>query len=103
MKKNIYDKINDDLFHRSYKNNFKLLNNNGYSTHEFNYRLAKSENQKYKDFYFVVSRIFEYFNMSMINNSLKVYVYDIQGNYVKDDNLYKELKGNFFKTLEYYN
>jgi hypothetical protein len=101
MNKIIYDKIFDDIFERSYKYNFNFLNNSGYSSHEFNYRFAKSNDAKYKNYFIVVSRILEYQNMSITNNSYKVYIYDLKGNYVNDNELYKTAKGSFFKNLEY--
>ena len=98
--KKVIDKINDDILERSMKNNFKELEKMGYSSHEFEYRTCRCKDPELKDYYFVVSKKLEYKNGSLIGYNYKVYAYDKNGNYVREDSVYHKCVGSFFKNLE---
>lgn len=98
--KNVIEKINEDIFERSMKHNFKELPKMGHSTHEFEYRKCKSNMDGMQDYYFVVSKKLNYHNGSLIGFDYVTYVYDKNGNYLSNKEVYDKCKGKFFKTLE---
>lgn len=96
----VLEKINQDIFERSMKQNFKELPNMGYSTHEFEYRKCKSKIRGLGHYYFVVSKKLEYHNGSMTGYKYMVYAYNSDGDYITDESVYKACRGKFFKSLE---
>jgi hypothetical protein len=98
--KNVIERINEDIFERSMKHNFKELEKMGESSHEFEYRKCKSSMDGMEDYYFVVSKKLKYHNGSMIGYDYVTYAYDKNGKYIdQSQEVYKMCKGGFFKTL----
>ena len=96
----VLEKINQDIFERSMKHNFKELPKTGYFSQEFEYRKCKTGMQGLDNYYFIVSKKLEYHNGSMTNYKYVVYAYDKNGNYVSDQSGYEKCRGKFFKSLE---
>lgn len=96
----VIEKINQDIFERSMKNNFKELPKMGLATHEFEYRKCRSKDESLKDYYFVISKKLEYRNGSLIGYKYMVYAYDKDGNYVDDSSVYEKCRGHFFNNLD---
>lgn len=97
--KNLIEKINQDIFERSMKNNFAELPKMGRSTHEFQYRKCKSTIRGLQSYIFVVSKKLYYNNGSLVNYKHEVYAYDNKGNYIEDSSVYEKCRGSFFQNL----
>jgi hypothetical protein len=95
----IVEKIKKDIFDRSGKLNLQPFGNSGHSKHEFDYRVCKSSIKDLEEYYFVVSKIIRFRANSFENWGYEVYVYDKDGNYVKDPAIKEKCKNEFFQTL----
>lgn len=92
-------KIKKDIFQRSVlKNNVGLMEH--YSTQEYDYRYCTCDIEGMESYYFVVSKYFKYKGNSMDDFGFNVYVYDKDGNYVEDPNIYEKCRGKFFDSIK---
>jgi hypothetical protein len=92
-------KIKKDVFQRSMlKNNVGLMEHN--STQEYDYRYCTCDIEGMESYYFVVTKYFKYKGNSMDDFGFNVYVYDKDGNYVEDPNIYEKCRGKFFDSIK---
>ena len=93
------EKIKKDIFERSGKQNLNLLGNSGNAKQEFDYRICKSSMKDLEGYYFVVSKVIRFKANSFENWGYEVYVYDNEGNFVKNPAIKEKCKNEFFETL----
>ena len=96
----VLDKIRKDIAERSIYKNIKMFPQTGGSSHEFDYRYCTSALDKYKDMFFVVSKIYKYQGNSLSDFGFMVYPYDKNGNFIDDPEFRKKCEGNFFGNLK---
>lgn len=95
-------KIHSDIFERSIKLNIMPFPKSGLSTHEFDYKYCVSNIPELSNYIFVVSKKLIYKNQSLIDFKREYYIYDIEGNFVKNQRLIERYEG-FNKTLQQLN
>jgi hypothetical protein len=92
-------KIHDDIFARSVKLNIMPLSKGGISTQEYDYKYCVSNMPELEGYIFVVSKKLIYKNSSLSDFKREYYIYDKEGNFVKNQNIIDRYEG-FYKTLQ---
>ena len=94
------DKVKQDIWERSRVKNLGYFPQSGNSQHEFDYRYCTSDMDGMGDYVFVVSKYIKYYGNSIDDGGYKVYIYDKDGNYVSNKELYEKCRGRFYQTIK---